>query len=227
MKIETTSDSLAKLHADLKATGVPFSRMWIKGSAEDGELVLFNDKGEPDDTLLDDPRVVAAVKAHVPDAPIPEPQYGTDEPPENFRGQAAQAVQQLRSYLAISGTPTNAQTSAALKVVIRTVLFTIRRLILPPPPPVLERVVTLAELPEQMPGADIAAEILAERERELAAAAQEEAILAHQQSVELSEALTLLVSLSQAAKAQGISSEELTTAIIQMAQKPQEPANPA
>lgn len=207
MRIKTTLESMQRLNTELRATGLTFSRMWIRGSAEDGEVVLFNDKGEPDDALSADPRVAAVVAAHVPDAPIADPDYGSDAPPESFKPQAAQVVQQLRAYLAIRGTPTNVQTAGAVRLIARVVLFIVRRLLVPPPLPPLQRVVTLAELPPQMPGEDIAAEILAERERARQEQEAEVAAILQQRTEEQVDAVLFLVNLRRAA--QRIVSEQI------------------
>lgn len=214
MRIKTTLESMQRLNTELRATGLTFSRMWIRGSAEDGEVVLFNDKGEPDDALSADPRVAAVVAAHVPDAPIADPDYGSDAPPESFKPQAAQVVQQLRAYLAIRGTPTNVQTAGAVRLIARVVLFIVRRLLVPPPLPPLQRVVTLAELPPQMPGEDIAAEILAERERARQEQEAEVAAILQQRTEEQVDAVLFLVNLRRAAQKFGISGDDLIDSII-------------
>lgn len=61
----------------------------------------------------------------VVDVTVPdEPDYGEDA--EDLEAKAADAVQALRSYLAL-GSPTGAQTVAALKLTIRVVLYLVRR----------------------------------------------------------------------------------------------------
>lgn len=53
-----------------------------------------------------------------------EPDYGSDV--EDLEAKAADAVQALRAYLALSS-PTGAQAVAALKLTIRVVLYLVRR----------------------------------------------------------------------------------------------------
>lgn len=68
------------------------------------------------------PGMQAVVDAHVP-APLPSPvNYGTDDTP---REQVADAVTSLRNYLSLA-TPTNAQTIAVIKLIIRVLLFTLK-----------------------------------------------------------------------------------------------------
>jgi hypothetical protein len=60
-----------------------------------------------------------------PPPPRPAPlDYGADDPP---RDQLQDAITTLRAYLAVSA-PTAAQSAAALKIVIRVVLYALRRL---------------------------------------------------------------------------------------------------
>lgn len=57
-------------------------------------------------------------------APVtPVPDYGADDTP---REQLVQAVSDLRTYLALAS-PTNAQTITAFKLLVRVVLFMLRR----------------------------------------------------------------------------------------------------
>lgn len=65
----------------------------------------------------------AVVDAHVPTPPPGLPDYGTDDTP---RDQLADTVTQLRQYLAVAS-PTNAQTIAAFKLLVRVVLYILRR----------------------------------------------------------------------------------------------------
>jgi hypothetical protein len=70
----------------------------------------------------------AVCDAHDPtleavDIPPPPPNYGNEETP---RAQLAEAVTTLRTYLALD-TPTAAQSAGALKLLIRIVLFVLKR----------------------------------------------------------------------------------------------------
>lgn len=75
----------------------------------------------------DEAAIAAVVAAHdpTPDVPPPLPQYGGDDVPLD---QIAAGVTQLRAYLALPS-PSAAQSAAALKLVIRALLFVLRRLL--------------------------------------------------------------------------------------------------
>ena len=83
---------------------------------------------------IDQRQVAAVIAAHdptpdatptPPDATPTPPDFG-DDAPDDYRARAADAVVSLRAYLRASS-PTGAQTVAALKVLIRLVLFLARR----------------------------------------------------------------------------------------------------
>jgi hypothetical protein len=88
-----------------------------------GDVILHVDDSL-DQAVLD--QITAVVNAHdgTPDPIPPTPDFGTDVPPD-FQFQLANAVQNLRQYLALA-TPTAAQNAAALKTLIRVVLYLVR-----------------------------------------------------------------------------------------------------
>lgn len=117
---------LPLLAQELAAAGVDVSRGLGCYGLDDADTSVnvhtYTARGE----VVDLPTTArAVVDAHQPpDAPTP-PDYGNDAPAD-FDRQAAAAVANLRAYLALTS-PTGAQTIAALKLVIRVVLFLARR----------------------------------------------------------------------------------------------------
>ena len=124
------------LQKELRDAGVPFRVLAMVPTGIDGEWDIH------DQNILDGSPLELSelgqqiIRDHV--APeYPDPDFGEDEPPENFREQAAQVVQQFRAYLGLAA-PTNAQSIAAIKLLIRVQLFIIRHLIvarIPQAPP--------------------------------------------------------------------------------------------
>jgi hypothetical protein len=71
------------------------------------------------------PGARAVIDAHVPAPPPPLPNYNNED---TTREQLANAVDNLRAYLALAS-PTNAQTIAAFKLLIRVVLFLCKQVV--------------------------------------------------------------------------------------------------
>lgn len=214
MRVKTNTESMAKLQQELRDAGLDFQRIGIIGTAEDGELVIFDGNGNPSQALLDDPRTKAVVDAHRPDPPSPEPDFGSDAPSPDFKKTAAATVQAMRAYLA-NQSPTAPQTVAVVKLLIRTMLFIVKFLVnpsMPPPPPPAPTPFFM--LPEQLPGADIAAEIQAERDAEQRALDEQAMQMAQGETIETYRALALLIEIRQAAAALGITDADIATSII-------------
>jgi hypothetical protein len=105
---------LPKLAAELAAAGIPTPR----GLGHDGDGPhTYDDRGRRRELP---PEAAAVLAAHVPP---PAPDYGDDDAPQD---QLAEAVAKLRAYLGLPA-PTAAQTMGALKLLIRVVLFVVKR----------------------------------------------------------------------------------------------------
>jgi hypothetical protein len=107
---------LSQLAAEMTAAGVNHRGLGVTGD----DLHTYAANG----AFADLPAAAAAVlAAHTP-PPIPAaPDFGNDAAPTD---QVADAVTQLRAYLGVAN-PTAAQSAAALKLVIRGLLFILRR----------------------------------------------------------------------------------------------------
>lgn len=120
----TRPNALSQLHDELLAA-IPSLR------PTNGQVVL-RVEGSGNNIYLDVPgdsnvdAIATVVTAHVPAPPPPLPDYADEE---TTRAQLVSAVDNLRSYLALSS-PTNAQTISAFKLLIRVVLFLCRRVVL-------------------------------------------------------------------------------------------------
>lgn len=141
MIAKTSLRSVGTLQSELHAAGIPFAYATVAAApGEDeiieGELVLHAADGSV--IPSDSPEVAAVVAAHVPVLKPVAPDFGTDEPSSDFYAQAAQVVQQFRAYLSLAA-PTAAQSTAAIKLLIRLNLYIIRYLLMPsagaPPSP--------------------------------------------------------------------------------------------
>lgn len=121
MKLNGKRVTLPKLQTEARTAGVTVGDL---GTAGD-ELVTWDVDGH----TVDVPRAMQPVlAAHVADplpAPLPALDVGSDAAQPD---QLADAVTQLRAYLALAA-PTNAQTIAAFKLLIRVTLFILRRLL--------------------------------------------------------------------------------------------------
>jgi hypothetical protein len=121
MKLNGKRVTLPKLQAEAQAASVAVGEL---GTAGD-DLVTWDADGHTVDVP---PAMQPVLAAHVADplpAPLPVLDVGSDAAPPD---QLADAVTQLRAYLALAA-PTNAQTIAAFKLLIRVVLFVLRRMV--------------------------------------------------------------------------------------------------
>lgn len=109
---------LSLLLAELRAAGAGIDSIGRRGS----ELIAYDADGQPIAWSAD---AIAGLEAHTPPPPPIPPDYGGDAP-DDYPSRAADAVTRLRAYLGASS-PTGAQTVAALKVLIRLVLYLARR----------------------------------------------------------------------------------------------------
>lgn len=114
---------LQKLLAELDTASVSHRGLGMS-PADDGEYVVhtYDESGQ---IVPLPPEAAAIVAAHVPPPAPTKPDYGADAPPD-YAAKLASAVTNLRAYLGASS-PTVAQTVAALKAVIRLVLYLARR----------------------------------------------------------------------------------------------------
>lgn len=115
---------LAKLEAELVAAGVSVPALGRSGD----DLHTYDAQGVPVDLP---PAAQAVVDAHVPPAVFVVPDYDDNDDADRVGGQLAQAVGNLRQYLTLAS-PTQAQTTAAVKLTIRLVLLLARRTITRP-----------------------------------------------------------------------------------------------
>jgi hypothetical protein len=77
-------------------------------------------------TIIDlPPEAGPILLAHIPPTPPAKIDTGTDVPPDQYE-KLAEAVVTLRNYLQVA-TPTAAQSAGALKLLIRIVLFVLKR----------------------------------------------------------------------------------------------------
>lgn len=108
----------------------------IPGLAPVNQVASFTLLAGVNETVLHVPdninevQVAGVIQAHdgTPDPGITEPDFGND-PVTHTGTQLADAVTNLRAYLGLAS-PTNAQTIAAFKLLIRVVLFLVRRLVI-------------------------------------------------------------------------------------------------
>lgn len=110
---------LGQLAAELTAAGVLHRGLGTGGD----ELHTYTPDGVPVDLP---PAARAVLDAHVPPGTPASPTFGGDEI-QNTTSQLADAVVTLRDYLALPS-PTNAQTIGAFKLLVRVVLFVLKRL---------------------------------------------------------------------------------------------------
>jgi hypothetical protein len=103
----------------------PLSRYSLVQDTNAGDIVINVDEDAPAGLGASITAVVAVHDA-TPDPIIPVPDYGNDATPDQT--QLVQAVATLRQYLAIAS-PTAPQTTAAFKLLIRVVLFILKRTI--------------------------------------------------------------------------------------------------
>lgn len=105
---------LVQLRAELNAAGISITALGITGD----DLHTYDANGAAQDLPAGAATVVAA---HVPPAPI---DFGSDA--SSDRQAVVDAVASLRQYLG-AASPNQAQTIAALKLLIRVVLFVLKR----------------------------------------------------------------------------------------------------
>lgn len=108
---------LPQLRQEAIAAGYNLLDLEITGG---DELVTIDSAGHTDPNLP--PGIATVVANHVPPAPPAQPNYSGDG---TARDQLPDAVTNLRAYLGVA-TPTLGQTAAALKLLIRVVLFIAR-----------------------------------------------------------------------------------------------------
>ena len=122
MRLDGKPVALGQLAGELTAAGIPFRGLGTFGEGANVELHTYDPAG----AIVDLPAGAASVvAAHTPAAPPASPEYGADLP-NNYAYQIADGVTQLRAYLALA-TPTAAQSTAALKLVIRGLLWLVAR----------------------------------------------------------------------------------------------------
>ena len=114
---------LQQLRTELAAASLATADLGTSPT-DDGELEVFT-YSEGGEIVPLPPEAAAIVAAHVPPPGPTKPDYG-DDAPGDYPSRAADAVTSLRAYLGASS-PTVAQTVAALKAVIRLVLYLARR----------------------------------------------------------------------------------------------------
>jgi len=122
--LTVTRPALRQLAQELTAGGVSFRALGTYDDDDGINVHTYDALGAIEDL----PAGAAAVlAAHVPPPPPAVPDYGS-EAPENYATQLSAAVTQLRAYLGMAA-PTAAQTTGALKLVIRLALALARRAI--------------------------------------------------------------------------------------------------
>jgi hypothetical protein len=77
--------------------------------------------------VLEKDGTITVTPPPAPPPPPPTPDYGADVP-DDYQTQLANAVNQLRQYLGVAS-PSQAQSTAALKLLIRVVLFIAKRFV--------------------------------------------------------------------------------------------------
>lgn len=119
----TKAVNLEQLRTELQAAGMTV-RLGSRGNnpATDFEVFTYTAAGAETELPAGAPAVIAD---HTPAAPPPAPDFGADLPAD-YPYQIADGVTQLRQYLALPS-PTAAQSTTALKLVIRGLFFLLRR----------------------------------------------------------------------------------------------------
>lgn len=113
--------ALPQLEAEMIAAGVTIRALGTRVINGQTDLHTY----DADGAIIDVPAGAAAVvAAHTAPSPPAEPNFGADLPAD-MPAQIADGVTQLRAYLALS-TPTAAQSTAALKLVIRALFLLLR-----------------------------------------------------------------------------------------------------
>lgn len=110
---------LSKLEGELRAGGIQVAAIGRNGD----DLHTYDANGTPVDLP---PAARAVVDAHVPPPELVPPDYGDDDDADRTGNQLAQAVSNLRQFVA-TPSPTQAQVVTALKLTIRLVLLLARR----------------------------------------------------------------------------------------------------
>lgn len=111
---------LGQLAAELTAAGVAHRGL---GQAGD-DLHTYTAVGAVTDLPA---QAATVVSNHTPPALPVAPDYGNDlQTSQEYAGQAASAVSNLRSYIGLSS-PTQAQTVAVVKLLCRGMIFCIKR----------------------------------------------------------------------------------------------------
>lgn len=113
----------ARLQAEMIAAGIDVGRgLLVRGTENARELTRYSPDGNE---VLDlAPGAGAVLAAHVSPTPSPPADYGSDA--ADLDQQAAQAAAQLRAFIA-TGSPTNAEVVAQVRLQARVILALMRR----------------------------------------------------------------------------------------------------
>lgn len=113
---------LHKLQAEMQSAGLPIQGLVGAHNSQGQQIIL--DTTTTGEWVELPPGSQAVIDAHDGTPPL-TPDFGTDLP-EDYADQLAPVVNQLRAYLALAA-PTQAQSTAALKLMVRGTLFLLRR----------------------------------------------------------------------------------------------------